>query len=88
MNEFKQALRTALISQFRVNAVELNDETALFSSGLIDSLSVMDLVCFVEERIHLTVPATDITLDNFDSVSRIVRYVSALTRLEEGACSG
>lgn len=88
MNEFEKALREALVTQFRVNETTLDDETALFSSGLIDSLSVMDLVCFVEERIGRSVPVTDITLDNFDSVSRIVRYVGALTtRAKEGVCS-
>ena len=79
MNHFKQALRTALVTQFRVDQGRLDDNTGLFSGGLIDSLSVMDLVCFVESEIGRAVPPTDITLENFDSIDRIVRFAEMLT---------
>ena len=78
MNDFKQALRTALVTQFRVDRDRLDDNTGLFSGGLIDSLSVMDLVCFVEREIGRTVPPAEITLDNFDSVNRIVHFAETL----------
>ena len=65
----------------------LDEDTALFSSGIIDLLSVIDLVLFVEEQVGQFVPATDITLGNFDSVGRIVRYVSLLKPAESGAAS-
>ena len=35
MNDLKQALRTVLVTQFRVSRDSLDDNTALFSSGLI-----------------------------------------------------
>ena len=79
MNDLKQALRTALVTQFRVNQGSLDDNAGLFSSGLIDSLSVIDLVCFVEQEIGRTVPPSEITLENFDSVNRIVRFAETLT---------
>ena len=78
MNQFREALRTALITQFRVDRGRLDDNAGLFSGGLIDSLSVMDLVCFVEREIGHAVPPTEISLENFDSVNRIVRFAEAL----------
>jgi acyl carrier protein len=78
MNDLQQALRTALVTQFRIDRGRLDDNTALFSSGLIDSLSVMDLVCFVEGEIGQAVPPANITLENFDSIARIVAFANTL----------
>ena len=72
-------MRTSLVTQFRVDRSSLDDNAGLFSSGLIDSLSVMELVCFVEREIGRTVPPFEITLENFDSVNRIVRFAETLT---------
>ncbi len=84
MNDLKEALRSALVTQFRIERDSLDDNTELFSSGIIDSLSVMDLVCFVEREIGQTVPAADITLENFDSIARIVAFAHALTGERKG----
>jgi len=78
MNDLRQTLRTALVTQFGADRGSLDDDTKLFSSGLIDSLSVVDLVCFVEREIGKRVPAVDITLKNFDSIARIVTFVDTL----------
>lgn len=79
MEDLKQALRTALIVQFKLDGNSIDDDTALFSSGLIDSLSVIDLVCFVEGKIGHSVPPSAITLENFDSIAKIAMYTDALT---------
>ena len=78
MDDLKTALRLALVSRFGVKG-PLDDDTRLFSSGLIDSLSVMDLVCLVESEIGCAIPPADITLDHFDSVDRILRFTRMLT---------
>jgi acyl carrier protein len=84
MSDLRLALRAALVSQFRIDRAGLRDDTALFSSGLIDSLSVMDLVCFVEGQIGLSVPPEEITLKNFDSIARIAAYADALAAAGKG----
>jgi acyl carrier protein len=84
MEEFKQALRRALIGRFGVKKEVLNEETKLFSDGLLDSLTVMELVSFVEGEIGCFIPPTEITLENFDTIDRIVRFISAL-KAAEGA---
>ena len=78
MKELDQILRNALVTQFRVRRDALDENTALFSSGLIDSLSVMDLVLLVENEIGQPVPPEDITLENFDSIARILAFVKTL----------
>ena len=78
MSDFRASLRSALVGQFGVDGGDLTDDTALFSEGLLDSLSVMELVTFVEAEAGVRIPPQDIVLENFDTVACIVRYVDGL----------
>ena len=77
MDDLKKSLRRALATRFGVRT-PVDDDTGLFSRGLIDSLNVVELVSFVEEELGRPIPPGDITLDNFDSINRIVRYADKL----------
>jgi D-alanine--poly(phosphoribitol) ligase subunit 2 len=60
----------------RTGVAELDAETPLFSEGLMDSMSVLDLTTFVEQQTGVLFPAADVTLENVDSINRILTYVS------------
>lgn len=77
MNDLRESLRVALVSRFGLK-VEVDDDTDLFSSGLIDSLTVVELVSFVEAELGLAIPPSEITMENFDSINRIVRFAESL----------
>lgn len=47
----------------------------LFSTGLVDSLSIMRLVVFVGEAFHIQVAPTDLKPENFRSVRAIGSFV-------------
>ncbi len=61
-----------------LSASDFDDDTALFSDGLIDSFTMASLMEFIEEKTGVEVGPADVTLDNLDSVSRIVRYVETV----------
>ncbi|MDS9468297.1 acyl carrier protein [Paracoccus sp. MBLB3053] len=56
----------------------INGETELFSSGLLDSVSMVGLITFIEEKTGAVIQPGDVTLENFDSVERIMAYVGSL----------
>lgn len=56
---------------------ELGDETPIFSQGLLDSFSLVELVTFLESRAGIKVGAMDVNLENLDTVGRILRFVAA-----------
>jgi acyl carrier protein len=56
----------------------IDGETELFSSGLLDSVSMVSLIGYIEEKVRITVQPGDVTLENFDSVQRIADYVRNL----------
>lgn len=78
MDELKTRLRLELGSRLGLNGA-LRDDTELFSSGVVDSLGVMELVSLVERAIGRSIPPAAITLENFDSIERIARFAAVLT---------
>lgn len=57
---------------------DLDGRTELFSSGLLDSVSMVSLITFIEGRTGAVVQPADVTLENFDTVDRIMLYVASL----------
>lgn len=73
----KQELKTYIIELAMLDESELEDETPLFSSGIIDSISLLSLVEWVEKKAGLKVTPGQLTLENWDSVTRIAAFVEA-----------
>lgn len=70
----RQALLDYLQSEFRLNADEVSDKTLLFSDGLLDSLSVAELLVFLEEQGGFIIEPTETTIDNLDSIEQILDF--------------
>jgi len=49
----------------------------LFSEGLLDSMMVLELTVFVERISGVQFPPSDITLENIDSVGRILAFIQS-----------
>jgi len=60
-----------------VDRSQLNSDSPLFSSGILDSMSVLELTAFVEKKAHIRFSAAEISLENLDSVDRILSFVSS-----------
>lgn len=53
-----------------------NDEDLLLS-GLVDSLGVVRLIAFIEEEQDISIPAGDVTIENFGTIEAMVAYLHA-----------
>lgn len=62
----------------RIPSVEINQSTSLMKSGLINSMSSVDLAVFLEETYNVDIPDYAINPKNMDSVELIVAYIAAL----------
>ncbi|MFO0949284.1 MAG: acyl carrier protein [Planctomycetota bacterium] len=56
---------------------EVDEETPLFSSRMIDSYAMVGLMRFIETEACFRVAAFEVSLENFDTVGRILRYVES-----------
>ena len=55
--------------------MKIDEDTLLFSSGILDSLSLLEIVQEIEQTWDFSVPWTEFNLDNFDSIKRIKNYI-------------
>lgn len=69
-------IRSFLASDLGVDVAVVRDDSPLFSSGLIDSFSLVSLLSFIEDRAGIQIDAGDVNLDNLDSIDQILGYLS------------
>ena len=51
-------------------------EQSLVESGVIDSLGILELVDFVEDRFDFRIPEDELLPENLDSIANITRYLA------------
>jgi acyl carrier protein len=74
--------RKTVLSEYIKNEIirnsnaQLDENEDLLGAGILDSLSILKLVAFVEERFGIQVPDEDVVFDNFKSVSALEEYLS------------
>jgi acyl carrier protein len=55
--------------------VELDANTPLISSGIVDSFSMVSLKRFLEKKYGITLPDEDASAESFDTVRSIIQVV-------------
>ena len=58
-----------------IETIGVDEDTPLFSSGIIDSTGMADLIAFLEAETQVQFGPEDITLDNLDSIGRLLKFV-------------
>lgn len=56
---------------------EVNSSTPLISSKILDSIIAVDLAVALEEHTGISIPFTEITEDNFETIEKIIAYLEA-----------
>lgn len=77
MTGIEQSIRTYIAENiiFSGNGYPYPDDTSFLNEGIVDSMNILELVLFVEERFGVKVEDAEIIPDNFDSVTRLAGYV-------------
>ena len=66
----------------------LANETSLTESGILDSLTLLRLVVFLEKRFGITMGDADLLPENFASVNTICAYLRAREPGKQEAAQG
>ena len=54
---------------------DITAEEELLSSGLIDSITIMKVIAFIEDRYGVKVPPQDMIIENFNTVESMSEYL-------------
>lgn len=55
---------------------KLGEDDALISSGLIDSVIIIELILEIEQKLGISVALDEVTEQNFDSINKLHQYLS------------
>ena len=59
---------------------------SLMERGVLDSLGLMNLIAFIEEKVGVRIPDDEVMLENFETINAIVGTVDRV-RSSRGAAS-
>lgn len=72
--EISQYIKKFIKEELQVNN-DIIDTTSLFNEKLIDSLGLVSLVSFIEEKFDIKIKSEEINEENFDSIESISNYI-------------
>lgn len=77
MANIQQELRRFVVDNFLYGEEpsRFSDEDSFLEMGLIDSMGILSLVGFVQERFALDVEDAELIPENWDSIDRIARFI-------------
>jgi acyl carrier protein len=79
MEEVRTVVHAFLLHEFLPgeDPSELTDRTQLITGGILDSISTLKLVTFLEDHFGITVEAYEAGVDHLDTIERIAALVTA-----------
>ncbi|WP_066045225.1 acyl carrier protein [Bathymodiolus septemdierum thioautotrophic gill symbiont] len=54
---------------------KVNEDEALISSGLIDSVIIVELILEIEKELGISVALDEVSEQNFDSINKLHQYL-------------
>lgn len=61
------------------STIPLNDQDPLIESGIIDSMGVMTLLAFLEDKFSIQIPGDELIPENFATISTITILIDRHT---------
>ncbi|MHC4932974.1 MAG: acyl carrier protein [Planctomycetota bacterium] len=77
MDEIKETVLEYVIDEYieEDDDLEVEADTPLISSGIVDSFSMVSLKAFLEKKYSIRIPDEEATPEAFDTVNKIVVLV-------------
>lgn len=77
MEDMKKAVLEYVVDEYieEDDDVEVDYNTPLISSGIVDSFSMVSLKAFLEKKYKISLPDSEATPEAFDTVNKIVALV-------------
>jgi acyl carrier protein len=77
MENVREEVRQYILSEFLPGEKpsNLHDDTPLRTSGIVDSLGMLRMVDFIEQRFRIEVEAYEASVENFDRIEDIAAFI-------------
>jgi acyl carrier protein len=78
-------IRTYIAQNLAFGGESFESDTSLVGAGIIDSVGILELVAYLQSEFGIEIVQEEVTLDNFDSVSRMAEFVRARAKMSSTA---
>ena len=76
MSNHKELIKSFIIENFLFgDERKIKDDTDFFSTGIIDSTGILELVGFIESSLPVKVNDDELVVKNFSSLNNITAYL-------------
>lgn len=62
---------------------DISPDTSLIHSGLLDSLKIISVIAYIEERFKVSLAGYELVVDNFETPEAIAKFVNERIRGNE-----
>jgi len=63
---------------------DIQADTAIIQDGIIDSLSVINIIMEIERAFNLQIGAMDVTIDDFQTPEKIAQIIRRMQTIRQG----
>lgn len=74
-------MKEQLINYIQKNTpqyTEITEYTLLLEDNILDSLGIIDLICFIENTFSISIPDSEFDIKNFKDIQSIVNLITKL----------
>ena len=78
VSDIKRTIRNRIVEMAdrrRIDARNLKDSEVIAETGVLDSAGIIELVIWFETTFGVTIPQSDLTLDNFGTIDGMASYL-------------
>ncbi len=75
MSDIEQSIMQHIQDVAAASEISVTRETGLLDTGLLDSINLVGLIQFIEDRFKIRIPDSDIGADLFTSPATLISYV-------------
>jgi acyl carrier protein len=68
----------------KIHLRELSPSTKIYKSGLISSLSMLDLLCHLEQKFEIIIKPEELTGDNFEDIGTLSSFIEKKIQVFQG----
>lgn len=75
-NSIVEFIHSMLDEEFGISTDELEPDSPLFTSGLLDSVDVLGVVSAIEEKYDIRVNPMDVSIERLNTISLMSEFIS------------
>lgn len=72
----KTDIKNYLLNRSGPRTPRVSDDESLLSAGIIDSMAMIDFICYLEQNYQIKIEEEEMVPENFETINSIVAYVS------------